>query len=78
MNNGEQNFNEIAEKLESLSNDEKHFILWLLLREYSEENVKEIPERSDTIEDYRKENFYHNLCVECNDLIDVLRFELWK
>ena len=49
MGYGEQRFYDIAEKLENLSNDEKHFILWLLLREYSEENAKEIPERSDTI-----------------------------
>ena len=53
MSDSEQRFNEIADKLEKLSKDEKHFILWLLLREYGEENAKEIPERSDTLEDYR-------------------------
>jgi len=78
MSDSEQRFNEIADKLEELSKDEKHFILWLLLREYGEENAKEIPERSDTLEDYRKEKFYHDLCCDCNNLIDILRFELWR
>ena len=78
MSDSEQRFNEIADKLEKLSKDEKHFILWLLLREYSEENAKEIPERSDTLDDYRKEKFYHDLCCDCNNLIDILRFELWR
>lgn len=78
MRYGEQRFNDIADNLESLPNDEKHFILWLLLREYNEENAKRIPERSDTIEDYKKEIFYHGLCAECNNLIDLLRFELWS
>ena len=78
MSDSEQRFNEIADKLEKLSKDEKHFILWLLLREYGEENAKEIPERSDTLEDYRKEKFYYDLCYDCNNLIDILRFELWR
>ena len=43
-----------------------------------EENAKQIPERSDTLEDYRKEKFYHDLCCDCNNLIDILRFELWR
>ena len=72
MSDSEQRFNEIADKLEELSKDEKHFI-----REYGEENAKEIPERSDTLEDYRKEKFYHDLCCDCNNLIDILGFELW-
>ena len=71
MSDSEQRFNEIADKLEELSKDEKHF------REYGEENAKEIPERSDTLEDYRKEKFYHDLCCDCNNLIDILGFELW-
>ena len=77
MSDSEQRFNEIADKLEKLSKDEKHFILWLLLREYSEENAKEIPERSDTLEDYRKEKFYRDLCCDCNNLFETLSFELW-
>lgn len=74
----EERLKDLVAKLEGLSSCEKHFVLWLLLREYSEENEKEIPERSDTIEDFRKEKFYHGLCSECNDLIDVLDFELWR
>ena len=48
------------------------------IRKLLEENAKEIPERSDTLEDYRKEKFYHDLCCDCNNLIDILRFELWR
>lgn len=78
MSDREQRFHEIDNQLEKMSTEEKHFALWLLLREYSEENAKEIPERSDTIEDFRKEKFYHDLCVDCNNLVDALRFELWR
>lgn len=74
----EERLKDLAAKLEGLSSYEKHFVLWLLFREYSEENGKEISERSDTIEDFRKEKFYYELCAECNDLIDVLGFELWR
>lgn len=78
MNDREQKFHEIDNQLEKMSTEEKHFVLWLLLKQYSEENIKEIPERNDTIEDYRKEKFYHGLCVDCNELIDALNFELWR
>lgn len=78
MEDREMRLHELDEKLNKLSTDEKHFILWLLLKEFSEENAKEIPERSDTIEDFRKEKFYHDLYVDCNELIDVLSFELWR
>ena len=77
MSDSEQRFNEIADKLKELSKDEKKFILWFLLREYGEENAKEIPERSDTLEDYRKEKFYRDLCCDCNNLFETLSFELW-
>lgn len=40
MSDSEQRFNEIADKLEELSKDEKYFILWLLLREYGEKMQK--------------------------------------
>ena len=71
-------FMELDEKLNKLSTDEKHFALLVLLKEFSEENTKEIPERNDTIEDFRKEKFYHDLYVDCGELIDVLNFELWR
>ena len=77
MSDSEQRFNEIADKREELPKDETHFILWLLLREYGEENAKQIPERSDTLEDYRKEKFYRDLCRDCNNLFETLSFELW-
>lgn len=78
MSNGEQRFHEIDNKINKMSSEEKHFALWLLLKEYSEENAKHIPERIDTIEDYRKEKFYHDLYVNCNELINILNFELWR
>lgn len=77
MSDSEQRFDEISDKLEELTKDEERFALWLLLRKYSEENEKEIPERSDTLEDYRKEKFYRDLCRDCNNLIETLSFELW-
>ncbi len=74
----ERRFHEIDDQLNKMPKDEKRFTLWLLLREYNEDNAKEISEKSDTIEDYRKEKFYHDLCAECADIIDFLRFELWR
>ena len=78
MDKREQKFMELDKKLDELSIDEKHFVLWRLLREYGEENAKEIPERTETIEDFRKEKFYHDLCCDCNNLIDILNFDLWR
>ena len=72
----EQRFHELDAEIEKLSEDEKNFVLWLLLREYAAKI--EIPEHIDTIEDYRKEKVNHNLLVDCNELIDMLGFELWR
>ena len=38
----------------------------------------EIPEQCNTVEDYRKEKVNHGLWVDCNELIDMLNFELWR
>lgn len=72
----EQRFHELDAEIEKLSEDEKNFVLWLLLREYADK--LEIPEEINTIEDYRKEKVNHNLLVDCNELIDMLGFELWR
>lgn len=72
----EQRFRELDAEVEKLSADEKNFVLWLLLREYA--GKLEIPEEINTIEDYRKERFNHGLLVDCNELIDMLDFELWR
>lgn len=72
----EQRFRELDAEVEKLSADEKNFVLWLLLREYA--GKLEIPEHLDTIEDYRKEKVNHGLLVDCNELIDMLDFELWR
>lgn len=72
----EQRFRELDAEVEKLSADEKNFVLWLLLREYADK--LEIPEEINTIEDYRKERFNHGLLVDCNELIDMLDFELWR
>ena len=72
----EQRFKDICEELEAWTDDERHFALWLLLRNYSDK--LEIPKQLDTIEDYRKEKVNRGLLVDCNELIDMLSFELWR
>ena len=72
----EKRFHGLDAEIEKLSADEKNFVLWLLLREYAA-NI-DIPKEINTIEDYRKERFNHNLLVDCNELIDMLNFELWR
>ena len=74
----EHRFHELDAEIENWSEDEKHFALWLLLRDVHDARGKEIPETIDTIDDYRKERFNHGLCVDCNELIDILAFELWR
>ena len=72
----ETRFRELDTEMENWSEDEKHFVLWLLLREYQAK--LDIPEHLDTIEDYRKYMFNHGLYVGCNELIEMLSWELWR
>ena len=72
----EKKFEELAGVKESMSIDERNFMLWLLLRDYA--SRLDIPKRIDTLDDYRKERFNHGLLVDCNKLIDILNFELWR
>ena len=62
----EQRFHELDAEIENWSKDEKCFALWLLLRDFHDAIGKEIPETIETIDDYRKERFNHELCVDCN------------
>ena len=66
----------IDDEIQKLSEYEKHFVLWLLLREYQDK--LDVPEHMDSIEDYRKYIVNHGLYVDCNAIIDVLGWELWR
>lgn len=72
----EKRFHELDAEIEKWSVDEQNFLLWLLLRKYADR--LDIPEQCNTIEDYRKERFLHGLLVDCNELVDMLSFELWR
>ena len=72
----EKRFCELDTEIEKWSDDEKNFVLWLLLKDYA--NRLDIPEQLNTIEDYRKEKVNHGLWVDCNELIDMLNYELWR
>ena len=41
-------------------------------------NQLEFPDDIETIENYRKTKVNHDLLVDCNELIDMLNFELWR
>ena len=72
----EKRFCELDTEVEKWSDDEKNFVLWLLLKDYA--NRLDIPEQLNTIEDYRKEKVNHGLWVACNELVDMLNYELWR
>lgn len=75
MDEREKRFHELDDKIEILSDDEQNFMLWILLKKYADRI--EIPKRYETIEDYRKAKVSHDLLVSCNELIDMLDWELW-
>ena len=72
----EKRFHELDDYIENLSVDEQNFVLWLLLRKY--ECKLDIPEKINSIEDYRKEKVNRELYVSCEKLIDMLEYELWR
>ena len=72
----EERFKKICEELETWSDDERHFALWLLLRDYA--GKLDIPREVKTIEECYKYKINHDLYVDCNELIDMLNFELWR
>lgn len=72
----EERFCELDTEIENWTVDEQNFALWRLLRVYADR--LDIPEQCNTIEDYRKEKVNHGLWVDCNELIDMLNFELWR
>lgn len=71
----EQRFIELDDQIEAMSSDEQNFMLHQLLRKYAERI--EIPEHCDTIEEYRKQKVNHDLLVDCNEIMDMVAFELW-
>lgn len=72
----EKRFCELDMEIEKWSDDEKHFVLWQLLKDYA--NKLDIPEHANTLENYRMKTFNHKLLVNCSELIDILNFELWR
>ena len=66
----------IDTQLEKGTEFDKRFILWLLLREYQAKI--DIPEYTDTLEEYRKFVFNQNLSVSCGEIIEMLSYELWN
>lgn len=75
MDNRESRFHELDNQIEAMPAEEQSFMLWQLLKRYADRI--EIPERCNTIEDYRKYKVNHDLLVCCNELIDELLFELF-
>ena len=72
----EERFRELDTKVEELTVDEQNFVLWLLLRKYADR--LEIPEHANTLEEHKLMTFNHNLWVDCNELVDILDYELWR
>ena len=72
----EARFCELDTKVEELTVDEQNFVLWLLLRKYADR--LDIPEHANTLEEHKLMTFNHNLWVDCNELVDILDYELWR
>ena len=72
----EEKFGLISDELDKLSVDEQNFVLWLLLRKYAERI--DIPEHADTVKEYAVMTLMHNILVDCNEIIDLLNYELWR
>ena len=71
----EERFTELDNMIESMTELERKFVMWQLLKRYKDSIS--MPEHLDTIEDYRKERVNRDLLVSCNSLIDMLFWELW-
>ena len=72
----EEKFCLIGDEIDKLSVDEQNFVLWLLLRKYAERI--DIPEHANTLDEYRIATCMHNTLVACNEVIDILNYELWR
>ena len=72
----EKRFCELDTEIEKWSDDEKHFVLWQLLKDYA--NKLDIPENANTLEEHKLMTFNHNLWVDCSELVDILNYELWR
>ena len=68
-------FNQIDKDIDELTNREKTFALWLLLREYV--NRIEIPEHPNTVDEYKEYIVNRDLYGQTKILIELLSYELW-
>lgn len=68
-------FEKLDEQVENMTETEQNFMLWQLLKKYADR--LEIPKKCETIDDYRKEKLNQRLLAACNDLEDMLCWELW-
>ena len=69
-------FCELDDEIEDWSDDEKNFVLCQLLRDYAGRLA--IPENPATLEEHKLMTFNHNLWVDRAELIDILKYELWR
>lgn len=67
---------DIANIIDGMSDEEKKFELWYLLREYHDNELK-IPENSSTVDEYKEMVFKRDLNVAVNHIIEILGYELW-
>ena len=74
--NREEMFKAIDTELQKLSEDEKHFIMWLLLREY--EAGIEFPKTLETKQDFAVNRLAEKVRNACNEVIEMLEWELWR
>ena len=72
----EEKFCIISDELDELSVDEQNFILWLMLKKYAERI--DIPEHANDLHEYMVMTLKHNILVDCNEIIDILNYELWR
>ena len=72
----EERFRELDTEIENWSEDEKCFVLWLLLREY--ESNTEFPKQIETKKDFMVHRMIETIKKSCNEVIKMLEFELWR
>ena len=76
MDEREKRFDELDAEIEKWSEDEKNFVRWLLLREY--ESKLEFPNQMESKNDFATYKLIERLKKSCNELIEMLSWELWR
>lgn len=71
-----EKFRELDEMLDKLSDDEKNFALSLLLAWYKR-NI-EFSQQLETVQDYAIDSLKRRLDRSCDELIEMLWWELWR